>query len=100
MKPSAVALAPPSPLPLAVARVPLLGLAGTERPRLDEKGRRWSIDWGGIGSWLRVLGCLSTESRKPRVALGRFSLLVRNADYSVFSAVYGLLDVPEAARPM
>ena len=39
VKPSAVALAPPSPLPLAVARAPLLGLAGTERPRLDEKGR-------------------------------------------------------------
>ena len=46
----------PSPPPVAVARVPLLGLAGRERSRVDEKGRRWSIG-AGSEDWLgRRLG--------------------------------------------
>jgi hypothetical protein len=77
MKPSPVA--PPSPQPLAAARVPLLGLAGTERWRLDEKGRSHGgsvVAWGGIGELGGtvggVLGWLLTEDHANLVGL-RFS---------------------------
>lgn len=76
MKPSPVA--PPSPQPLAAARVPLLGLAGTERWRLDEKGRRLcrrlgrdrGVGW--VGTVWGVLGWLLTEDHANLVGL-RFS---------------------------
>ena len=61
--------------PVAVARVPLLGLAGRERSRLDEKGQRWSIGAGSgdglVGDWgiglVGVLGWLLTQFREPHV---------------------------------
>lgn len=48
----------PSPPPAAVARVPLLGLAGRERSRAESRREGTaSVDWGGIGRWLgRRLG--------------------------------------------
>lgn len=56
LKPSPVA--PPSPPPLAVARVPLLGLAGTEMRSLDEKGRKLSSIGAGSGvGWELWAGC-------------------------------------------
>jgi len=42
--------------PVAVTRVPLLGLAGRERSRLDEKGQRWSIGAGSGDGLGRRLG--------------------------------------------
>ena len=58
--------------PVAVARVPLLGLAGREKSRLDEKGQRWSIGAGsgsatGESGWVGVLGWLLTQFREPHV---------------------------------
>ena len=70
--------------PVAVARVPLLGLAGRERSRLDEKGQHWSIGAGSgdglVGDWGIGLGgssglAVDPVSRASCVGLGRYSLL-------------------------